>query len=242
MKRLLSVLAVLLLLVAAIVASGCDNGARDRQDAPATDEPEEETPAGDPEEEAEDPAGEEPASHLPGEIVDQRPTGPDTFEDVIELEGMEEPMDYVRVELPEFMVATYVPDDLQVLELEPGKRVRIVAAYGGTPRDDVYLQMDLHDAEESAEKIVTSLREKMESDGYLIQEVEGSERQYRWGIREWAFESEDRAKNYVGRVILGNAAERTLVITTHMPAEFGDGTVPRFRSVMDEMKWYLDWE
>ncbi len=236
MKRY-PILLVIIAMLALLLISGCGQSGEGEQEPPAQEEPERE-----PEEE---PATDEPVSHLPGEIVEERPTGPEEFEGTIELEGMEEPMKFVRTEFPEIGVATYIPKDLEVVESESATTVRIVADYGGTPREDVYLEIDLHGPGASLDEITASLEEQMEEDGYEIDEVADSERQHSWGIREWQFESEDRADYggyYVGRVIFGNAGERTLVITTHMPVEFGDGTVPRFRRVMEEMKWYLDWK
>ncbi|MFO7942605.1 MAG: S-layer homology domain-containing protein [Bacillota bacterium] len=183
-----------------------------------------------------------PENYLPGEIVGSAvPEGPAVREGIIEIEGMEERTTYFRHHLDTQYVVTYVPENIEVA-VDEGEDADIVSMYttfGGIHREDVHLTFTLYDPAEEMGHIVEAERTQLEADGYDIRRVHGINRAHPWAKLEMGFERTSGGEHYVGRLAFGQRGDRVLSVMTHMPIEFGDGVVPRFRSILESAQWYF---
>ncbi len=196
-----------------------------------------------PEEEPTDPAGDpDPGDidhHLPGEITgSEEPDGPDRREGTIAIEGMEEPMNYIRHHLPSMGLVFYVPEDLEVRIAPNGEEdlLKIHSVFGGNFREDVYLSIRLGPDAEIIEEAVQEVSAEYAQAGYEIDET--TEGAPEWAVAHLVFEAPGDT-HYVGSASFGNAGARPLSIVRHMPVEFGDGASARFDAVLDSMQWYF---
>ena len=233
MKRYLSIIAILLAVGVIIAGCGASSTPTDPPEAPA------EEPAEEPE--VDPPAEEAPASHVPGEIVGaSEPTGPDTLDGTISIEGQEEPTQFFRHHVPGMQMVAYVPENIEIEgEMAPdADRVQFHTAFGGTRRDDVYLAVELSAPGRTLEEVLERERGRLEADGYRVEALGATERSHEWAVEELSLEKESGGDLYVGRLAFGNAGHRTLLAMTHMPSEFAGGAGARFRAILAEMQWY----
>lgn len=159
-------------------------------------------------------------------------------EEMIEIEGMEEPILLNLYNNEEAPFLTYVPEDLLAEEesVEEGQSYKFYANYEGERLENINLhiyifadQMTEEPRLEDEDSIIAELLGNME-------EVSSENKWYEWSIKE--FQSPE-GSNYA---MLGNHNEQYFIIIINSEPLYSEGFVPRARKVIEHIYWKVSKE
>ncbi len=169
----------------------------------------------------EDPAGpDEPGNELHWD---------ESIETTIQIEGMDEPITLNLLETERFI--TYVPENMSTTV--DGERVRVFAAFGGTPVEDAYLEIIFLPGL-SAEPTLNELSDALDLDDFEINLSDPADHIHNWSVLEFYSHSHPE---YSLSGALGVRDGQTFVALMHYPWEYGDGFEPRAKMILDYLHW-----
>lgn len=155
------------------------------------------------------------------------------IEEIIEIEGMEEPIVLKLYDNPDALFLTYVPEDLLVEEVSggEGESYKVYTNYEGVQRNDIFLEIMIF-----AEHITKapSPDDKDTTFALLVEdkeEVPEEEEWYDWSIHE--YQSTD-GSDYV---MVGEHDGRYFAMHVQSEPEFSEGFIPRVHKVIEHFYW-----
>lgn len=154
------------------------------------------------------------------------------MEDMISLEGMEEPITLNLYNPQDALFLTYVPEDLLAEEMSggEGEAYYFYANYGGEKLEDIYLQLMIFsehvteqpsaEDEDSTYAVAVENMERVEENAY-----------YDWAIEEYISPEGSRM------VALGEHQSQYFMVVVNSSVEYSEGFVPRANKVLEHLYW-----
>jgi hypothetical protein len=175
--------------------------------------------------------------HMPASPA---PTRPRIIEDTVMIEGLPQIERSTLVSTPPgFGVpfSTYLPQGMRLDDQADAGTVRFLAAFGGTPDRDAY--MEVHAAAQgaaagAARDVASRVIRGNGGAGADIVETDGPA----WADDAVTFTYRtDTGAHVTGRVVIAHHSGLTVHIIAHYPSEYGDGLGPRVARILEHWRW-----
>lgn len=179
----------------------------------------------------------EPAPQPPAQEAPSLPPRAEARQDTILLEGMPEIITSHLYQAPASFplpFSTYIPEGMapETVSAEEGEAIRVVVEFGGRRNENAYLQITALPAG-TTEAQAREIARSQAAEGIQPDDVPF----YPWSIAEHMFMRGGQRGFVVGRLALGRHGGRYFTITSHYPAEYGDGLGPRIDYILRNWRW-----